>query len=376
MSAATLQQTACPASPEALAAELAAAGAAGRAVLPAGLGLRGGPGAPPARADLVLSTRALSGLTALQPGDQVVSARAGTPLEHLQAELAAHGLWLPVSPRPGSLGGLLATGEDGPLDLAHGRVRERVLGATVALADGTLASGRGRVVKNVAGYDLPRLLVGSLGTLGVLVEATLRVQPRPAARTTLALALPGWEAALEAAQRLAPGPLEPAAADLHGAPGAGPVTLVLVFEGSPEGVRRRADAARAALAGLGATDSDPPPADEAAVSVRVDGEAARLPALLAALAALPVPPRARLRPALDLAFLDWPQAPPPAAFRAALAAARACGSAVPWRAPAGLVRTTDDAWGPPPPDLPLMRRVKQALDPAGVLAAGRFVGGL
>lgn len=371
---ATLPETRCPATPQALAAELAAAQAAGGRVLPAGLGLRGGPGAPPERVDLVLSTRALAGLTAFEPGDQVVTARAGTPLDRLQAELGTHGLWLPVSPRPGSLGGLLATGEDGPLELGHGRVRERVLGATVALGDGTLATGRGRVVKNVAGYDLPRLLVGSLGTLGVIVEATLRVQPIPASRLHLGLSLPGWDAALQAAARLAPGPLEPAAADLHGAPGAGPVHLELVFEGSADGVRRRADAAREALAGLQAEEVAAPRAPEPAARVRAACEAARLPELLAACARLPAPTRLLVRPALDLAFLDWDEAPPVAVLRGALDAARRCGQAVAWRSPQPL--SADDTWGPPPPDLPLMRRVRQALDPQGVLAAGRFVGGL
>ena len=375
-----------PATAQALAAELAEAQAAGLCVLPAGLSRRRGPGAPATRVDLVLSTQQLHGLLAYEPGDQTVSVQAGTPLLELQSALAAHRQVLPATDADGSLGGLLATAQDGPLDLLYGRVRERLLGATVALPDGSLASGRGRVVKNVAGYDLPRLLWGSLGTLGVIVEATLRVEPCPAARVRLTA---HWEEpgpAFAAARQALDVSLQPAAADVL-ATGAG-ASLQVVLDGPPSGVAARAAALRERLAPsrpvdlqLDAEDPlavvrDPLQPGRRAALVRVACEAAAQPALTRALISGDRPPAVLARPGLELLFAAWAGVAPLASIERALALGRAAGQAVLWRAPRELHASVDLVWGPPPPDLPLMRRVKSALDPRGTLAAGRFVGGL
>ncbi|HEX5011411.1 MAG TPA: FAD-binding oxidoreductase, partial [Planctomycetota bacterium] len=362
--AAASPRLSAPATAQALAAELAEAQAAGLRVLPAGLSRRRGPGAPPTRVDLVLSTHALRGLVAHEPGDLTVTVRTGTPLLELQTALARHRQVLPATDADGSLGGLLATAQDGPLDLLYGRLRERLLGITVALPDGSLASGRGRVVKNVAGYDLPRLLWGSLGTLGVIVEATLRVEPCPAARLRLTAHWADSGPAFVAARQVLDAPLQAAAADVL-ATGAG-ASLQVVLDGPPAGVAARAAALRDLLAPGEPADVELEEEDPVAIVrdplqpgrrgavVRVACEAAAQPALARALISGDRPPAVLARPGLELLFAAWAGSPPPEILQRDLALGRAAGAAVLWRAPRGLSTSVEMVWGPPPADLPLM----------------------
>src|SRR5690606_36425328 len=144
-------------------------------------------GAPPERADLLLDTTGLARLAEHGAGDLVVVAEAGLPVAALLDAVgrSAQELVADLPPerltggaRGGStLGGMLATGTSGPRRLQRGAVRDLVLGATVALADGTVASSGGKVVKNVAGYDLAKLMTGAYGTLGVVVRAAFRLHP-------------------------------------------------------------------------------------------------------------------------------------------------------------------------------------------------------
>jgi glycolate oxidase FAD binding subunit len=132
----------------------------------------------------VLSTAALRGVVEHVPADLTVTVRAGTPLRDLQAALAERGQFLPADPphRAATVGGIIAANSNGFGTLRYGAIRDILIGTTTALCDGSLARAGGRVVKNVAGYDLNKLLVGSRGTLGVMVEATFKVLPLPAAR--------------------------------------------------------------------------------------------------------------------------------------------------------------------------------------------------
>ena len=134
--------------------------------------------------DAVLRTRGLSGVVDHVPADLTVTVRAGTLLREVQAALAERGQFLPLDPPHGgaTIGGVIAANSNGFGTLRYGAVRDLLIGTTTALTDGTLARAGGRVVKNVAGYDLNKLLVGSLGTLGVIVEATFKVLPLPATR--------------------------------------------------------------------------------------------------------------------------------------------------------------------------------------------------
>jgi FAD/FMN-containing dehydrogenase len=153
-------------------------------------------------ADLALSTRGLAQLTTVSPADLVVTVQAGMTMEALRAELDKHQLWLALDPpgRPDrTIGSVVATGTGGPLRHGFGPVRDHVLGSTVATGDGRLVEAGGRVVKNVAGYDLTKLHVGAFGGFGVITELNLRLRARPASDVTLVAS--GGRHALSAAGR-------------------------------------------------------------------------------------------------------------------------------------------------------------------------------
>jgi FAD/FMN-containing dehydrogenase len=140
-----------------------------------------------APADLSLSTRSLNRLVSLNPADLVATVQSGMPLDSLQDALAAQGMWLALDPpgRPDrTIGSVAATGTAGPLRLGFGPVRDHILGCTAATGDGRLVSAGGRVVKNVAGYDLTKLHVGGFGGFGAIAELHLRLRARPEADLT------------------------------------------------------------------------------------------------------------------------------------------------------------------------------------------------
>jgi glycolate oxidase FAD binding subunit len=161
---------------------LAAADQAGMTVMPVGNGTQLGCGNPPQRYDVALSTRRLARILAHEAGDMTVTVEAGATLAAVNAALEPARQHLPLDPpRPEhtTIGAAIATDASGPLRLSQGKVRDLLIGIKVVLADGTLVKGGGRVVKNVAGYDLMKLFTGSFGTLGAVVEATFRLRPRP-----------------------------------------------------------------------------------------------------------------------------------------------------------------------------------------------------
>ena len=171
-----------PATKEEVAAALLAAGEAGLPVTPWGGGTKMGIGSPPNRSGLVLGLKRLDRILEHEPGDLTVTVEAGLPFGMLQAELAKRGQWLSLdggATERATVGGVLASAASGPRRHLYGTARDLVIGLTVVMADGSVVRGGGKVVKNVAGYDLPKLYVGSFGTLGVLVEATLKLRPRP-----------------------------------------------------------------------------------------------------------------------------------------------------------------------------------------------------
>jgi glycolate oxidase FAD binding subunit len=180
-----------PAGPQETAAFLAEAADLGRAVTPVGGGTALNLGNPPERVDSVLSTERLAGIIDYEPTDLVLSVGAGARFGDVQAVLAEHGQRLPLDPPGGAdatIGGLIATGRWGPLRYSAGTLRDLLIGISVAHPSGTVSKAGGMVVKNVSGYDMPRLYLGSLGTLGVVVSANFKVLPRPRAEVTVIVA--------------------------------------------------------------------------------------------------------------------------------------------------------------------------------------------
>jgi D-lactate dehydrogenase (cytochrome) len=158
--------------------------AAGKSIRIRGSGTKSG-GLP--ETDVVLSTEALRGVHTYAPQDLYVVVGAGTPLDELQAELNRDRMWVPwMSPWPNStIGGIIATNINAPQRMRYGAIRDTVLAATIALPNGRVIRVGRAVVKNVAGYDLPRLFVGSHGTLGLITDVTLKLQPQPRVRASL-----------------------------------------------------------------------------------------------------------------------------------------------------------------------------------------------
>jgi glycolate dehydrogenase FAD-binding subunit len=385
---------------------LAAAAADGLAVAFVGGGSKLGLGNPPERADLLVSTGGLDRVLEHAAGDLVVRVQGGARLADLQAALAPAGQWLALDPPdPGAtVGGVVATNASGPRRLRYGTVRDLIIGITVVLADGTVARAGGKVVKNVAGYDLAKLFCGSLGTLGLIAEATFRLHPRPAAAAVVTLEVDRPERVGAAVGPLLRSALEPSAVELAWPDRQLPGRLTVVFEGIQPGVEAQAAACAellrpvgtAVVAGPGETDAaldtlGVRPFEKADVGVKATCPPAELPAVLDDLRRGPLawsgPVSAHAGTGVLWMASDASEGELEAsggrvvpALASGIAAARerlaACGgSLVLVKAPPELKRAVD-AWGPAGDALGLMRRVKERFDPDRRLSPGRFMGGI
>jgi glycolate oxidase FAD binding subunit len=345
----------------------------------------------PVEPALVVETGRLSHVLAYNPADMTVAVGAGMPLRDLQALLGEKGQWLALDPGTetagATVGGLLATGDSGPRRLKYGALRDLVIGVTLVLSDGTVAHGGGTVIKNVAGYDLPKLLYGSLGTLGLVAEVVLRLHPRPESTATATLSVPVDRAA-DLALRLSASALEPAAVDWSDVDGG---LLAVRFEGTPAGVEGRRAAARELLGGAavewrtGAEQDDVwqrlaeghrPEEDGtlAAAGTLPSRTADVARALTEAGSAAGVRTRFASRPALGLHAARF--AGPPAAVGGAVTAWRArvlaSGGSVLLRDRPAAVDAEVDPLGPPPSSVGLLRSLHRRLDPQARCAPGRL----
>ena len=171
-------------------------------VIPAGNGTKLGIGNLPQKVDLVLSTRRLNSMIEYEPADLTVTVQAGMRLAHLQEQLSENGQFLPLDPAYVSLatvGGIAATNASGILRMRHGTPRNQVLGMRVVQSDGTVVKSGGRVVKNVSGYDLNKLYIGSFGTLGIITELTFKLNPLAESSVTMLLRFKRFEDATKTA---------------------------------------------------------------------------------------------------------------------------------------------------------------------------------
>lgn len=245
-----------PASPAEASAVLRATCGCGRPVVISGAAE---PPQPP-EGTFVLSTAALRGVITLARDDLYVRVGAGTPLAELQAELAPAAMWVPaVAPYAGAtVGGLVATNTNAPLRMRYGAWRDLVLAATLALPDGRLIRVGRPVVKNVAGYDLPKLVVGAYGTLGLICDLTLKLAPLPRARASLAVPIRDLEQGLTLGASLLPGTVVASALLLGDAATLGlleldaPFVLLYTAEGLAPDVSAELALVRDVLAGQGA----------------------------------------------------------------------------------------------------------------------------
>src|SRR5262247_272552 len=214
----TPRYAASPASVAEASAVMRAADERGLAVVARGSGSRLDWGTPPRRCELVIDTLLLDQVVEHAAGDLVARVQAGVGLRRLGEVLAAAGQQLALDVPPGraapdgqeavdtaTVGGTLATGAAGPRRLRYGTPRDLIIGITVVRADGTVASSGGKVVKNVAGYDLGRLFTGSFGTLGLIVEAVFRLHPLPASAAYITVDCPGPDEAYRAVAAAAGG---------------------------------------------------------------------------------------------------------------------------------------------------------------------------
>jgi glycolate oxidase FAD binding subunit len=413
----TPRYAASPASVAEASAVMRVAAEQNLAVVARGSGSRLDWGAPPRRCDLVVDTLRLDQVVEHAAGDLVARVQAGVGLRQLGQVLAAAGqqLALDVAPAAGreepaataTIGGTLATGTAGPRRLRYGTPRDLVIGITVVRADGTVASSGGKVVKNVAGYDLGKLFTGSYGTLGLIVEAVFRLHPLPAAAAYTTVDAAGPADAYRAAAAAAASELAPTAVEISRAARDHPVRVGVLLEGDPAGIGERTAHLRELLGGGAVTSPGAPgwwgrtePPGGLGTLIRIAFWAAALPAVLAvvdgAAAASGLDPLVAGSAAAGVIYVALGAGADPAAvagFIAALREAIARGEAdarpepapVPDRPPVlasavvvlapPAVREQVDLWGPVP-GLPLMRAVKDQFDPGHRMAPGRFVGGI
>jgi glycolate oxidase FAD binding subunit len=373
-----------------LAAALHAAARERKATVISGGGTKIDWGRPATTIDLLIGTSRLNRVTH-RHSDLTATLGAGATLLAVNRELARHGQWLPIDSafEGATIGGIVATNDAGPLRHRFGTPRDRVLGATLAMTDGRLVKAGGTVVKNVAGYDLARLVSGSFGTLAAIETVTFKVEPLPSSSGTLLSRFADPLGLCQTTQALMESPLEFTAFDIRASFTGGEAAtfdLVLRIASSPAATATQLAAARMIIG----TDADVVrDADEAtlwlhhirepwtgdAAVVRLSWRPADLSRVLSLIQdvhgriAVPVVMTGRIGTGAGTLRIDG-GAPAQLAAIEQLRASSLLGHVVVLRADPS-VRQATDVWGPMGDSLRVMAAIKRKLDPEGILNAGR-----
>jgi glycolate oxidase FAD binding subunit len=383
MAHASLQRIAPESAAEAAAA-LGEAAAGGRRVRFRGGGTKLGWGSPTPPPDVELSTEHLDAIVEHNEGDLTAILQAGVPLARAQEAFGAAGQMLALDPPDGdgaaTIGGIVATADSGPQRHRHNTVRDLVLGVQLALPDGTVARAGSKVIKNVAGYDLAKLLSGSFGTLGLIVEVNVRLHPLPL-DTVTAVGRGADPAILAAvASDLAHRPIEAEALDVSWSGDAGAVLARFGGVSAPERAGAVLDLlGKAGLDGEAVEDDGSLWSRQAAAQRSPEGMVVRVSTTQHGVAAALAAARgaggsAVGRAALGLVWIALPDATTGAVreLRELLAPAPCVVLDAP-----DAVREAIDPWDESDPArLGLMRRVKERFDPQGICNPGLFAGGI
>ncbi len=363
---------------EELAGRIRSHGTAGQAVRPVGGGTKLAWGGK--SGDVVdLETSGLDQIVEHNIGDFTAVLQAGVRLADARAAFAAEGQMLALDPPLGAddgttIGGMIATADSGPLRHRYGGVRDLVVGMTVVLSDGTIAKSGGKVIKNVAGYDLAKLFAGSYGTLGLIGSVSVRLHPMPDQFATASGASDDPQRLHEAATELARHPLEADCLDVIWEGGAGRVLVRFGGAAAPHQAEEVVERMRK----LGLDDPEATGDDEDiwsavrglqrsadGIVIKVSGRPTDLPAVIRAAGEGTVASRA----ALGLSWLALPAGADVAAVRDALDPR-----------PCVVLDGADsvaDAWpAPPEGTLAVMARLKERFDPARIFRPGAYVGGI
>lgn len=362
--------------------------------VPRGNGTKMHQGDAPRALDLIISMLRMNEVIEYVPGDQIVRVQAGVKLSELQEKLAEEDQMISIDPseEDTTIGGLIATNSSGPRRYSFGTVRDLIIGIKVVLANGTVAKAGGKVVKNVAGYDLSKLFTGSMGTLGLIVEANFRLHPiKEASRTVVAEIEGGPEEVYEAVHSVAVTQVEPTAIELRYNEDE---KLVAVLAESIEGgIQAKVDTITHVLKSYGQVrepedgnqlgDTNPAAQEDDAL-IKVSAPPAELTAVLDSVLG-----------AAERRGLDHPKITGHAATGVTFAAlsggdedalvevieevreiwVRRGGGVVLLEAPRE-IKDRVGTWGPPRDDIGLMQRVKDKFDGQGNLSPGRFIGGI
>jgi glycolate oxidase FAD binding subunit len=366
---------------------------AGLAVIPRGGGTKLGWGNPPARADLILSTARLTKIIEHAWADLTVTVEAGCTMQKLQETLAQHGQRLaldPLWPERATIGGVLSTNDSGALRLRFGALRDLIIGVTIALPDGTLASSGGKVVKNVAGYDLPKLVTGAFGTLGVIARAVFRVHPLSRQARSFSISAADGVEMQQFVLAIQNSKLAHTFLQSHFSDDTPPVSDIL-FEGTEAGLSAQETQLRklSALTRIAEASTSTSAAREelwafADSAATAMAKISILPATLARTMELVKrtanEQRLKWKSLMYATGLGWLRLEGKAdSLCGALQKLRGelqgqGGSLVLLHGPEKM--PPFDAWGDIGDALPLMKAVKQRLDPKNTLNPGRFVGGI